>query len=54
MIVVDTWAILWDGLRAGDALHMAAALDARAASTATLDGVLAKNAARLKLKLVRL
>jgi predicted nucleic acid-binding protein len=42
------------GLRAGDALHMAAALDARAASMATLDGVLAKNAARLKLKLVRL
>jgi hypothetical protein len=42
------------GLRAGDALHLAAALEANAASMATLDTVLAKNAARMKLRLVRL
>lgn len=40
------------GLRAGDALHLAAALDAKAKSMATLDEVLAKNAKRLKMKLV--
>ncbi len=39
-------------LRAGDALHLAAALEAKAKSLATLDGVLAKNAKRMKLKLV--
>ena len=39
------------GLRAGDALHLAAALDAKAKSIATLDGVLAKNAKRMKLRL---
>lgn len=38
-------------LRAGDALHLAAALDAKAKSMATLDDVLARNAKRLKLKL---
>jgi uncharacterized protein len=42
------------GLRAGDALHLAAALDAKAKSMATLDEVLAKNAKQLKLKLVSL
>lgn len=40
------------GLRAGDALHLAAALAAKAKSMATLDDVLAKNAKRMKLKLV--
>ncbi len=39
------------GLRAGDSLHLAAALDAKAKNMATLDGVLAKNAKRLKLNL---
>jgi predicted nucleic acid-binding protein len=39
-------------LRAGDALHLAAAQDAKARSMATLDDVLAKNAKRLKMKLV--
>jgi uncharacterized protein len=34
------------GLRAGDALHLAAAHDSKAASMATLDKVLAKNAKR--------
>jgi predicted nucleic acid-binding protein len=40
------------GLRAGDALHLACALAAKAQGIATLDIVLAKNAKRLKLKLV--
>lgn len=39
------------GLRAGDALHLAAALDAKAKGMATLDEILAKNAKSLKLKL---
>lgn len=39
------------GLRAGDALHLASALDADVTSMATLDEVLARNAKRLKLKL---
>ena len=38
------------GLRAGDALHLAAALDIKTKSIATLDDVLAKNAKRMKLK----
>jgi predicted nucleic acid-binding protein len=38
------------GLRAGDALHLAAALDANANSLATLDDVLARNAKRMKIK----
>lgn len=38
------------GLRAADALHLATALEAGAASMATLDAVLAANAKRLKLK----
>lgn len=39
------------GLRAGDSLHLAAALGAKAKSMATLDDVLAKNAKRMKLRL---
>lgn len=39
------------GLRAGDAPHLAAALDAKVRSMATLDDVLAKNAKRMKLRL---
>ncbi len=39
------------GLRAGDALHLAAALEAKAKGVATLDEVMAKNAKRLRLKL---
>jgi len=38
------------GLRAGDALHLAAALDAKAKSMATLDVVLARNAKQVKIK----
>lgn len=39
------------GLRAGDSLHLAVALETKTKSMATLDDVLAKNAKRLKLKL---
>ncbi len=39
------------GLRAADALHLAAALEAGATSIATLDGIMASNAKRLKLSL---
>ena len=39
------------GLRAGDALHLAAALEAKAKGIATLDEAMAKNAKRLKFKL---
>ena len=42
------------GLRAGDALHLAAALDSKVKSIATLDDVLAKNAKRLKIKQARI
>jgi predicted nucleic acid-binding protein len=38
------------GLRAGDALHLAAAMDAKVKTMATLDGVLARNAKRMKIK----
>jgi len=38
------------GLRAGDALHLAAALEAKTRSIATLDEVLARNARRMKIK----
>lgn len=38
-------------LRAGDALHLAAALEVKAKGMATLDEVMAKNAKRLKFKL---
>lgn len=40
------------GLRSGDALHLAAALDAKARSMATLDDLLAKNAKQMKLNIV--
>lgn len=42
------------GLRAGDALHLATALDTKARSMATLDDALARNCRRMKLKLVAL
>jgi predicted nucleic acid-binding protein len=38
-------------LRAGDALHLAKAIEVKAKSMATLDDVLAKNAKRMKLRL---
>lgn len=38
------------GLRAGDALHLAVALEIGAKSIATLDSVMAANAERLKIK----
>ncbi|PCE24073.1 twitching motility protein PilT [Paraburkholderia acidicola] len=38
------------GLRAGDALHLASALDARVGAIATLDDVLARNAKQVKIK----
>jgi len=38
------------GLRAGDALHLAAAMDAKVKAMATLDDVLARNAKRMKIK----
>lgn len=37
------------GLRAGDALHLASALYAKATTMATLDDVLARNAKRMKI-----
>ena len=40
------------GLRASDALHLAAALEAGVMTIATLDTVMARNAKRLKLKTV--
>jgi hypothetical protein len=42
------------GLRAGDALHLASALDSKVKSIATLDNVLATNAKRMKLKQARI
>lgn len=42
------------GLRAGDALHLACALEAKVKSIATLDTGFATNAKRLKLKTVAL
>jgi len=39
-----------EGLRAGDALHLACAMQAKAAGMVTLDAVLAKNAKRHKVK----
>jgi len=38
------------GLRAGDALHLACALEAKAVGMVTLDAVLAKNSKRFKVK----
>lgn len=40
------------GLRAGDALHLACAMEAKAQGLVTLDVVLAKNAKRFKVKQV--
>lgn len=40
------------GLRAGDALHLACAMEAKAKGLVTLDVVLAKNAKRVKVKSV--
>lgn len=42
------------GLRAGDALHLAAALESNAHTIATLDNVLANAARQMKLRLVKL
>ena len=39
-----------EGLRAGDALHVACAMEAKASGMVTLDAVLAKNAKRYKVK----
>lgn len=46
MLTMDVSA----GLRAGDALHLACAMEANAEGLVTLDVVLAKNAKRVKLK----
>ncbi len=43
-----------NGLRAGDALHLASALAAKALAMVTLDGVLAKNARLHKIRTVTL
>jgi hypothetical protein len=48
MLTMDASA----GLRAGDALHLACAMEANAESLVTLDVILAKNAKRFKLKSV--
>ena len=48
MLTMDVTA----GLRAGDALHLACAMQAKATGMVTLDAVLAKNAKRHKLKLL--
>lgn len=46
MLTMDASA----GLRAGDALHLACAMQAKAQGIVTLDAVLAKNAKRFKVK----
>ena len=46
MLTMDAAA----GLRAGDALHLACAMEAKAQGMVTLDVVLAKNAKRVKVK----
>jgi predicted nucleic acid-binding protein len=46
MLTMDAAA----GLRAGDALHLASAMQAKAQGMVTLDVVLARNAKRLKVK----
>ena len=48
MLTMDASA----GLRAGDALHLTCAIEAKAAGLVTLDVVLAKNAKRVNVKLV--
>lgn len=40
------------GLRAGDALHLAAALEAKANNLMTLDGVFARNAKKMKIVVI--
>lgn len=46
MLTMDAAA----GLRAGDALHLACAIEAKALGIVTLDAVMAKNAKRFKMK----
>jgi predicted nucleic acid-binding protein len=46
MLTMDAAA----GLRAGDALYLACAMEAKAAGMVTLDNVLAKNSRRCKVK----
>ena len=46
MLTMDVSA----GLRAGDALHLACAMEAKATGMVTLDAVLAKNSKRCKVK----
>ncbi len=46
MLTMDAAA----GLRAGDALHLACAIEAKAQGIVTLDAVMAKNAKRIKMK----
>jgi uncharacterized protein len=46
MLTMDAAA----GLRAGDALHLACAMESKAQGMATLDAVLAKNAKQFKVK----
>jgi predicted nucleic acid-binding protein len=46
MLTMDVAA----GLRAGDALHLACAMEAKATGMVTLDAVLAKNSKRCKVK----
>ena len=46
MLTMDVTA----GLRAGDALHLACAMEAKASGMVTLDAVLAKNSKRCKVK----
>ena len=46
MLTMDAAA----GLRAGEALHLACAMEAKVAGMVTLDSVLAKNAKRVKVK----
>jgi len=48
ILTMDAYA----GLRAGDALHLACAMEAKAAGLVTLDAVLAKNAKRVNVKTV--
>jgi uncharacterized protein len=48
ILTMDAYA----GLRAGDALHLSCAMEAKAAGLVTLDAVLAKNAKRVNVKTV--
>jgi predicted nucleic acid-binding protein len=48
MLTMDAAA----GLRAGDALHLACAMEAKASGMVTLDAVMAKNSKRCKVKAV--